>query len=144
MTDFSTNPALPRGLRDNNPGNIRPNPAYTWYGQKGIEHNYVIFDDIEHGIRAMAKDLKSKISRGLNTLEKYIPIYAPPSDNNNTRGYINRVAASTGFKPNEVLIVNEATLLKLVKAHIAVEIGEHYASLITDAMIDEGVQMALK
>lgn len=143
MIDFSTNQSLPRGLRDNNPGNIRPNPKYEWFGQKGVEHNYVIFDDIEHGLRAMAKDLKSKIKRGLNTLELYIPVYAPPSDNNNTRGYINRVAASTGFSPNEVLIANEATLLKLVKAHIGVEIGDHYAGLITDDLIAAGVHMAL-
>jgi len=144
MTTFETRADLPRGLRNNNPGNIRPNPKYTWYGQKGTEHGYCIFDDIEHGIRAMAKDLKSKIGRGLNTMSKYIPVYAPPEDNNNTQGYINRVSKETGFNPNTVLTADKATLEKLVKAHIAVEVGDDRAYLITDAMISEGVAMALQ
>ncbi len=143
MTSFSSNQSLPRGLRDNNPGNIRPNPAYVWYGQVSVEHGYVVFDNVEHGIRAMAKDLKAKIKRGLNTIEKYIPIYAPPSDNNNTEGYIQRVVKSSGIARNAVLVPDTTTLFRLVKAHIAVEIGDHYAGYITDLMIQTGVSMAL-
>lgn len=143
MTDFSSNTSLPRGLRDNNVGNIRPNPAYTWYGAKGVENNYVIFDDVEHGIRAMAKDLRSKIKRGLNTIASYIPVYAPPSDNNNTEGYIQRVEKLSGISRSSILTADYPTLSKLVKAHINVEIGEHYAALVTDQMIKDGVTMAL-
>lgn len=143
MTSFSTNPSLPRGLRDNNPGNVRPNPAYTWYGQAGEENGYVIFDDIEHGIRAMAKDLRSKIKRGLNTIAKYIPVYAPPEDNNNTEGYIERVEKLSGINRNSILTADYPTLSKLVKAHINVEVGEHYAGYVTDEMISTGTTMAL-
>jgi hypothetical protein len=143
MTSFSGRANLPRGLRDNNPGNIRPSIRYQWNGQVGTENNYVVFVDIEHGLRAMCKDLMSKINRGLNTLNKYIPVYAPPSDNNNTQGYIDRVSKSTGIEPKAILDTNKTTMVKLVKAHIAVEIGGHYAELITDDMINHGVDLAL-
>ena len=109
MTTFEGNAALPIGIRQNNPGNIRPNPKYTWYGQKGENKGYCVFDFIEDGIRAMAKDLKSKITRGLNTIATYIPVYAPPEDNNNTQGYINRVCAATGFTPTETLTPDSYT-----------------------------------
>lgn len=142
MTSFSGRLNLPRGLRDNNPGNIRPSIRYQWNGQIGTENNYVVFQDIEHGIRAMCKDLMSKINRGLNTLTKYIPVYAPPSDNNNTQGYINRVSKSTGIEPKAILDTNQDTVFKLVKAHIAVEVGDHYAGLITDDMIHAGINLA--
>lgn len=144
MTTFANNPSLPRGLRDNNPGNIRPSTKYKWDGQVGSENNYCVFIDVEHGIRAMAKDLMAKIGRGLNTIAKYVPVYAPPSDNNNTQGYINRVCAATGFAPDEVLQVNTYTIGKLVKAHISVEVGDHYAGYITDMMIQVGVKLAVE
>lgn len=141
-TSFAGNSGLPRGLRDNNPGNIRPNPKYKWFGEIGQEHGYSIFIDVEHGLRAMAKDLKSKIKRGLNTIESYVKIYAPPEDGNNTEGYIQRIVTSTGIARNAILTPDAATLFKLVKAHVAVEIGDHYSGYITDQMITEGVAMA--
>ena len=142
-TSFSNNPHLVRGLRDNNPGNIRPNQHDHWIGQVGVENNYVIFQDIEHGIRAMAKDIKSKINgHGWDTIAKYIPAYAPPEDHNNTEGYIQRVCNSTGFKRDEILRADFATLVKLVKAHIQVELGND-AHMITDTMINDGVLMAI-
>ncbi len=147
MTSFIGQENLPRGLRDNNPGNIRPSTKYKWNGQIGIDEKggqgkYVIFQDVEHGIRAMAKDLSSKIFRGLNTLNKYIPVYAPPDDSNNTLAYIKRVSHDTGIAPDELLFADHVTLCKLVKAHISVEIGDKSSHLITDAMIQTGVKMA--
>jgi hypothetical protein len=141
MTSFIGRQYLPRGLRDNNVGNIRPNPSYTWYGQIGVENGYVIFEDIEHSIRAMGKDLSNKIKRGLNTLDRYIPVYAPPADNNNTQAYIDTVATLSGFAPTDILIPNVATLFKLVKAHIHVEIGSPNDKLITDDMVHNGLAL---
>jgi hypothetical protein len=144
MTSFANRPNLPRGLRDNNPGNIRPNPTYIWSGQTSSENNYCTFDSVENGIRAMAKDLKTKIVKhGWNTIAKYIPAYAPEEDNNNTAGYIARVSKLSGFAPDAPLTANYDTLFRLVKAHINVEVGDHYAGMITDDMIKAGVRMAI-
>lgn len=133
---------LPRGLRDNNPGNIRPSKKYKWNGQIGIEGGYVIFVDIEHGIRAMAKDLVSKINRGLNEIALYVPIYAPAGDNNDPKSYIDLVSKLSGFAPNELLIANPSTIYKLVKAHIVEECGANNAELIPDTSVLAGVNMA--
>lgn len=143
MNTFSNQPQLPRGERNNNPGNIRWNANITWLGQIGKdEDGYCIFDYVEHGIRAMAKDLSSKIRRGLNTIAKYIPVYAPRFENN-TDGYIARTSQLSGIAADAVLSIDEPTLFRLVKAQISVEEGTSNAGLITDAMIAEGVGMAV-
>jgi len=144
MTDFSQNKDLPRGLRQNNLGNIRPSTKYQWNGQIGIKDNYVVFSDVEHGIRAMAKDLLSKIKRGLDTLDKYIPVYSPDGDGaNDQNAYINAMVKSTGFKPDTILSPDYYTLTKLVKGHIGVENGSKYAALVPEEAINLGVTMAL-
>lgn len=141
-TSFAGKMELPRGLRNNNPGNIRPSTKYIWNGQVGQENNYCIFIDIEHGIRAMAIDLRSKINRGLNTLNLYIPVYSPNGDGpNDENAYIKSVSNNTGINPDQPLVADAATLTKLVKAHIQVELGIKKAFLITDQMIADGIAL---
>lgn len=141
-TSFSNQPNLPRGLRDNNPGNIRPNPNYAWDGQVTTENNYVVFCDIEHGIRAMGKDLTNKIVKdGLNEIALYVPKYAPPSDNNATRAYISTVSELSGIPASQHLTADPVTLFKLIKAHIHVEVGVTDCVLITDTMINTGISL---
>lgn len=139
---FAGQKNLPRGLRDNNPGNIRPNQHYTWLGQIATENNYVVFQSIEFGLRAMAMDLKHKILRGLDTIEKYIPVYAPAGDNNDPEAYTKTVSKMSGIPQDAKLIPDIATIQALVKAHIFVEVGGNFAKLITDEMIKEGVGKA--
>lgn len=139
---FAGQKNLPRGLRDNNPGNIRPNHAYTWLGQIGIENNYVVFTSIEYGLRAMAMDLKHKIMRGLDTIEKYVPVYAPKSDNNDPDAYARTVSKLSGIDKAAKLNPNKETIKALVKAHIFVEVGGNFAKLITDEMVSVGVEKA--
>lgn len=141
-TSFIGQETLPLGLKNNNVGNIRPNPNYTWLGQIGVNKGYVVFKDIEHGIRAMAKDLHTKITiDGLNEIAKYIPRYAPPTGNA-TQNYINAVSEYSGIPSNQILTADAPTLLKLVPAHIRVEVGAPDYKLITQDMINTGVAMA--
>lgn len=141
-TSFIGRKDLARGIRDNNPGNIRPSTKYKWLGQIGVESGYVIFVDIEHGLRAMAKDLISKINRGLNEISLYVPVYAPLSDSNDPASYIALVSKLSGFDPNELLIANPTTIYKLVKAHIVEECGQANADLISDDSVLQGINMA--
>lgn len=132
------------GERNNNPGNIRP-AGYTWQGQTGTAEcgssgTFIVFSSPEYGIRAIAKDLRTKFGRGLNTIRKIITVYAPPSENN-TDAYIQAVSASVGALPDSPLDLNDSTtLIHFVYAIIQHENGR---IIYTPAQIAEGVSMAL-
>lgn len=142
MTTFAGQLSLPRGLRNNNVGNIRPNPNYTWYGQTGVSGGYCVFASVEDGIRAMGKDLRTKIVKDrLNEIATYIPRYAPESDNNDTAAYISTVSELSGIPATQPLTADPLTLFKLIKAHIHVEVGAKECVLITDSMINAGIAL---
>lgn len=131
---------LPLGLRNNNPGNIRPT-GDAWQGMIGTNEGFVVFQNIAYGIRAMATDIGNDIRLdGLNTLTKLITEYAPPSEND-TQAYITRMVGYTGFGPNQVLPATDETLRKLIRGHIIVELGAQYSPMITDVDIQEGMSM---
>lgn len=94
---------MSRGLRNNNPGNIRKDGT-TWIGEKepSTDKSFKQFKSIEYGYRAMFVLLGTYISRGWNTIEKIISKYAPPSENN-TIGYINNVSILSGVGKNKTL-----------------------------------------
>lgn len=84
-----------RGIRNNNPGNIRYNPANDWVGQIGQDDaGYAIFDKPENGIRALGKLLFNYFDRyGLSDVRSIIERWAPPSDDNPTEDYIEHVVS---------------------------------------------------
>ena len=104
----------------NNPGNIRPGQKYA--GETGKFYaardgsKYVIFDSKEMGLRALFIDLKSKINQFDGDVEKIISKYAPSSDANPTKNYIDFVKSNVGKD-----IVTEQDLPKLVSAVIKFE-----------------------
>lgn len=130
---------LPRGLRNNNPGNITIGDA--WQGMIGDDGKFVIFADQVWGLRALATDLTNKIREGLNTITKIINAYAPASDNNNVPAYILAVSQDTGISPDELLSLDTVTLHDLVRAITTHENGEQYAAYIADSDIDAGIQL---
>jgi hypothetical protein len=130
---------LPLGLRNNNPGNLRP--GEPWKGMIGTNQGFVVFQDIAYGIRAMATDIGNDIRLdGLNTLTKLISEYAPPSEND-TQAYISKMVAYTGFGPNQVLPETDATLKKLIRGHMNVELGVQYSAMVSDVDIQEGIAL---
>lgn len=117
---------LPRGMRNNNPGNIRISNT-PWKGKIPVSQNtdqsFEQFTAWVWGIRAMIKNLKSyQRDRGLNTLNKIISSWAPAADNNNTAAYIAAVSMETGLSPTQPLnLTDKNTMQKLVKAMAKVE-----------------------
>lgn len=108
-----------RGIRNNNPGNIEFNQRITWRGQVGKDGVYLIFDTPQNGIRAMALDLRNKMARGLNTIEKIITVYAPPKNDkglfeNDTPAYIKSVAAGMGVAASAPLSTNHISAMVAV------------------------------
>lgn len=129
---------LPLGLRNNNPGDIRPGDA--WQGMTGTNEGFVVFADISWGVRAMATDLLNKLNKGENTITEIITIYAPPSEND-TAKYIAAVSADMGVDPNQVLAMDEPTLHALMRAIMNHELGDNYSALVSNADIDQGIGM---
>jgi len=125
------------GLRNNNPGNIRPGDA--WQGMTGTADGFVVFQDIDWGLRALATDITNKIRNGYNTVTTLIGRYAPPSEND-TPAYIAAVAAETGLNPNDLIDLDQEVLHDLMRAIIDHENGQQ-ASLIPDQDIDIGISM---
>lgn len=130
---------LPRGLRNNNPGNLRITND-TWQGSIGNDGSFVTFSNMSWGVRAMATIVAKDIIQGKNTITKYITEYAPPSEND-TAKYISRVSAGSGFGANQVLPMSQDTLQRLIRAQIAMENGDEYSYMVPSADIIQGIQL---
>ena len=83
---------LPRGLRNNNPGNIRRSKD-NWQGlaPEQTDPQFFQFTAPEWGYRALIKTLQTyRKKHNLQTIAEMIGRWAPTNENN-TSGYISRV-----------------------------------------------------
>lgn len=83
---------LPRGLRNNNPGNIRRS-GEKWKGLKPIQEDkdFFQFRSRGYGYRALIRTLQTYRSKyGVYTIADMIRRWAPPIEND-TSAYIRRV-----------------------------------------------------
>ncbi len=130
---------LPRGIRNNNPGNIRSGD--DWKGEYAIDADgFVIFSDLSWGLRALAKDLITKSNRGLNTIQKIISEYAPASQNDVPK-YVAFVSNEMGISGNTMLTFPR-DLPGLIRGIVDRENGQP-AYLVTNDDILEGIRLAL-
>jgi len=123
----------PRGIRNNNPGNIEYSAANDWQGQTGSDGRYAVFADPVWGIRAMGKVLDSYGRRGVDTVAEIVATWAPESENP-TGNYIATVEELTGL--TAASRITRADYPALVEAMIYFENGEQPYSrgLILDGM----------
>jgi len=113
--------AIPRGIRNNNPLNIR-DTGINWQGAVGSDGEFVRFESETMGIRAAARILKTYRDKyGLNSVAEIVARWSPPSENDTT-SYIDSVAAKIGISRNETLI--DADYPELIKAMIYHENGQ--------------------
>lgn len=99
------NSSLPRGLRNNNPLNIRLS-ATRWNGMCDVQDDkqFCQFKSMRWGWRAAFLLLYSYYTKhGLKTIRGIISRWAPPADNNNTEAYIKRVADYMLVEPDKQL-----------------------------------------
>ncbi len=117
---------IPRGIRNNNPLNIRL--GNTWLGERTIntDGSFEQFVTTEFGLRAGFKLLERYIRRyGRNTVRKIITAWAP-SNENNTSAYIAQVVKVSGLGADEVIAYdNYNQMSRLVDAMVSVECGTH-------------------
>lgn len=129
----------PRGIRNNNPGNLEKN-GIDWQGLSSTQTDprFYQFQSPIFGIRALARVLKTYQSRhGINTVRGVIERWAPPFENN-TDSYVSHVASVLGVLPDEPINV-EAYLMPLAEAIIVHENGQNPYSM---ELIEKGVSLA--
>jgi len=109
----------PRGIRNNNPGNIRGSEQFKWNGEIGRDDkDFVIFDTPENGLRALARTLRTyRRNYGLNTIKGILNRYAPTSENN-TGSYMRHAAKVVGVSVDAPLERNDyPRLMTVIVAH---------------------------
>lgn len=84
-----------RNWRNNNPGNIEYGDFAKSLGAVGSDGRFAVFPSYETGRQAKEQLIFSSPRYRDLTLEQAISRYAPPNENN-TRAYINQVAAAAG------------------------------------------------
>lgn len=119
----------PRGIRNNNPLNIRK--GCSWKGERPIQtdQSFEEFVSMEWGIRAAYRLMRNHITgfKGsrpkMNTLKKLISVWAPPSENATSR-YVDFVSAHCGLLPSQVIDPDDRTIMqKIARAMAFVECG---------------------
>lgn len=122
--------ALPRGIRNNNPLNIRK--GNNWQGEREhqVDPSFEEFETIQMGLRAGFIILRNYQRTSLapkmraNTIRKIINRWAPPSENN-TLKYIETVAKRSGLNPDELIAYRDKPrMLAVVEAMCFVECGQ--------------------
>jgi len=105
----------------NNPGNIKASPI-KWDGERpgkfyGKDSQFTSFETPEAGISALTKDLSTKLKRHNGDLKAMIAEYAPSSDGNDVKKYLQVVQKTAGKKYR----YTEADLENIVKGFIRME-----------------------
>lgn len=129
----------PRGVRNNNPLNIRI--GNNWRGEALVSKDaeFETFSHPKYGFRAGAKLLRNYQNRyGLNTVRAIIGRFAPPNENH-TDNYIKFVSDQIGVKPDQLIsLADDNFLARMMHAMSVMEVGRHYT--VDDAA--EGVALA--
>ncbi|WP_323084468.1 hypothetical protein [Providencia alcalifaciens] len=140
---YAKNGSVARGVRNNNPGNIRKSKD-VWVGQTGNDGSFVTFATPAHGIRATGKNLLSYARQGYVTPEQIITRWAPPEDDNDTEGYIKFVSDYLNVPRDTVLDLTDLdTLTRLSMAIMIQENGQGEVSKLSNDDISNGIQSAL-
>lgn len=130
-----------RGIRNNNPGNIRKDGKTKWEGavpdiDGAVDAAFVQFKSPEYGIRAIARVLASYQRAGLTTVAQIIGRWAPPTENN-TAAYVAAVLKRNGWLPTRR--ITPADYPGLIASIIQHENGSQpYPS----ALIQRGINLA--
>lgn len=91
----------PRGLRNNNPGNLNFVGQYGAKLEDGPNARFAQFPTMLDGIAALDKQVGLYLKRGTNTIDKIMDIYAPKSDKNDTAAYKSYLSRFTGLGTKE-------------------------------------------
>lgn len=129
----------PRGIRNNNPGNLNYAGQAGATKESGEGGRFAVFESMRDGISALYRQIQLYFSRGVNTIESVVNKYAPAEDNNNVQAYIKQLVGATGKQADEKLSGEDTeTVFKLIRGIINHENGKGYVS---DQDILSGIQV---
>lgn len=143
----------PRGIRNNNPGNLDKGAPWQGLVNNSSEPRFCTFKDPVWGIRALAVTLityhdkrRAKDGSSIDTIREVIERWAPPHENN-TLAYVNEVSKAVGVAPDMIIDLHDyETLRPLVEAIIRHENGRGPLktpnSWYTPELIEEGLRRA--
>lgn len=124
---MQSNTITPRGMRNNNPLNIRRYATNDWLGKihddvaKDME--FEEFRHAKYGFRAAFILIHRYIKRGYSSVRDIINRWAPSSDGNDVQKYL-CVLSSYGFSDNDVInCCDWKTMSALAEGMFAVENG---------------------
>ncbi len=140
---------LPRGIRNNNPGNIKRG-GDRWQGLATFdemtafqrnEQVFCVFTAPEWGIRAMARILLNyQRKHALHTASGMVNRWAPPSEND-TGSYVRFVSNRMQVDPDEIIeFENDDVALPMMKAIIR---QENSLQPYSDTQLLDGHRLAL-
>ena len=133
---------VPRGIRNNNPLNIRK--GNNWKGERPHQKDkeFEEFESMTYGVRAGFKILRNYITgyggktACLNTVRLIVRRWAPPTENATER-YIDFVAKEMGIQPTDTISFRDKkTMVNLVNAMIFVECGQRVSRDIIESAYD--------
>lgn len=132
----------PRGIRNNNPLNIRK--GNDWKGERPEQEDKAFeeFTSMEYGIRAGFIILRkymtgyNGLTQKFNTIEKMISRWAPTVENN-TAAYISQVSKMTGIPATlKISFSQRSFMVAIVDAMIYVECGQHVDKQLIESAYD--------
>ena len=117
---------IPRGVRNNNPLNIRYNTGNCWVGQTGSDGQFCKFSAPKYGVRAAVKILQKYAGQDSKlTISDIINKWAPRSDGNNTDAYIATVCKAMNMRPADTIDIRKGgTVARFLYSMAKVECTE--------------------
>ena len=108
-----------RGLRNNNPGNIRHNGDHFQGEANGRDKSFKTFTSMAHGYRAIFKILNTYQSKySLKSIKQMIERWAPRNEND-TDAYIAFVSDFVGIDPDHAVDINDMSTISNIVAAIS-------------------------
>ena len=130
---------IPRGIRNNNPLNIRIGNVWLGEVREPTDPDFEQFISMVYGVRAGFVLIRRYIRHyHRTTIPQVIAAWAP-SNENNTTAYIDKVCQVSGIERDVRLkFEDEDQMVALVDAMILVECGQH----IQEKIIRDGYKFA--
>lgn len=101
---FYARGSMPRGVRNNNPGNIRLGDQWKGLCSVQMDKSFCQFESPQYGIRAMGYILRNSyfLRMHLNTVRKIIQRWAPNTEND-TDSYVGTVSKALGVREDDYI-----------------------------------------
>lgn len=132
--------SMPRGVRNNNPGNVRLGDAWQGMCDVQTDKSFCQFTDIKFGMRVLGYLMRMSYYQRLHldTVTKLITRWAPSTEND-TPAYIAAVSTNLRVGPQDIIdLRNDAVLGDLIACIIKHECG---AQPYTGLQIMSGIRL---